>query len=374
MEKKKILIFSTAYLPFIGGAEISIKEITDRLGEIFDFELITARLDRKLPKTEKVGNILVHRIGWGYPIVDKLWLPVGGTLKIFSLQKEKPFNAFWCAMVSFASGPAYIFNLLNKNKVPIILTLQEGDSEDHFARRWGGLINFSWKIALKRTKTVTAISSFLADRAKKFGFDGLVEVVPNGVDLDKFSPGDKKVLLDYVMIITTSRLVQKNGVDTLVESLRFLPEKYHLFAIGDGVERDELENLAFRHALTDRVEFVGVLPHEEMIKYLRQADIFVRPSRTEGLGNSFLEAMAVGLPTIGTPVGGIVDFLKDGETGWLVPPDDPEKLAKTIEAVYENRFSTDRIAKNGQELVRFKYNWKDIAKKMGEIFFSVENR
>lgn len=373
MEKKKILIFSTAYLPFVGGAEIAIKEITDRLGEDFEFEMITARLGAGAPSREQVGNILVHRIGLGHPTIDKLWLPFGGALKIFSLKKKTDFFAFWCVMASFASGSAYIFNLISRKKVPIILTLQEGDSEGHFASRWGGMINISWRLALGRTKIVTAISSFLADRAKRFGFAGDVLVVPNGVDLEKFTPADRKFILDYVMIITTSRLVHKNGIDTLIESLRFLPADYRLFIIGDGPDRDELENLAFRYALTDRVDFIGTLNHDEMIKYLRQADVFVRPSRTEGLGNSFLEAMALGLPTIGTPVGGIVDFMTDNETGWLVPLENPEALAEKIKSVHENRFSTDRVAKNGQELVRKNYNWDDISKQMGEIFFSVKN-
>jgi len=64
--KKKILIFSTAYCPFVGGAEVAVKEITDRLGEDFEFDMITARLDNSLPRYEKIGNVDVHRVGFSF--------------------------------------------------------------------------------------------------------------------------------------------------------------------------------------------------------------------------------------------------------------------------------------------------------------------
>ena len=66
-QRRRILIFSTAYYPFVGGAEVAVKEITDRLVGSFDFDLITARFEKKLPPVEKVGNVTVYRIGSGKP-------------------------------------------------------------------------------------------------------------------------------------------------------------------------------------------------------------------------------------------------------------------------------------------------------------------
>ena len=81
MQKPRILIFSTAYYPLVGGAEVAIKEITDRLTDKYEFELITARLDRKLAKQEKVGAVLVHRVGFGNAF-DKLIVAFLGIFKI----------------------------------------------------------------------------------------------------------------------------------------------------------------------------------------------------------------------------------------------------------------------------------------------------
>ena len=86
--KPRIVIFSTAYYPFVGGAEVAIKEITDRLASQFDFEMITARLDAKLAKEEQIGSVLVHRIGFGSNF-DKLLVPFLGALKVAEINKKR---------------------------------------------------------------------------------------------------------------------------------------------------------------------------------------------------------------------------------------------------------------------------------------------
>jgi len=78
---KKILIFSTAYFPFVGGAEVAVKEITDRVENI-KFDMITARMDRKLPRIERIGNIEVHRVGIGCKTIDKFLLLFFGLKKV----------------------------------------------------------------------------------------------------------------------------------------------------------------------------------------------------------------------------------------------------------------------------------------------------
>ena len=123
MISKRILIFSTAYLPYIGGAEIAIKEITDRLPDI-QFDLITAKFEKDLPKIEKIGNINVYRLGFGLSLLDKLLLPFWGAIFALNLNKKNHYDLFWCVMATFASGGAYIANWFHK-KIPIVLTLQE---------------------------------------------------------------------------------------------------------------------------------------------------------------------------------------------------------------------------------------------------------
>ena len=103
--KPRILIFSTAYYPFVGGAEVAISEITSRLAGEFQFEMITARLDAKLAKEEKVGDVLVHRIGFGSNL-DKLLVPFLGALKVAEVNKKRKIDLFFPAMGTYASGGA----------------------------------------------------------------------------------------------------------------------------------------------------------------------------------------------------------------------------------------------------------------------------
>ena len=113
---------------------------------------------------------------------------------------------------------------------------------------------------------------------------------------------------------------------------------------------------------------MGEKNYSEIPRYLKTADLFVRSSRSEGLGNAFIEAMAAGLPIIGTPVGGIPDFLKDGETGLFCEVDNPKNLAEKIMLLLNNGELREKLIKNGLELVREKYDWNNIIKKFREIY------
>ncbi|MFA6405789.1 MAG: glycosyltransferase [Candidatus Paceibacterota bacterium] len=382
MEKsKKILIFSTAYYPLVGGAEVAIKEITDRI-EGVQFDLITAKFDSNLLKFERVGNVNVHRLGFGFKTLDKLLLPFWGAIFALNLNNKNHYDYFWCVMASFASGAAYIANMLKFwRPVPIILNLQEGDSEDHFKKRWFGLINLSWRVALSRTQKLTVLSSFLAQRAKKFGYNGEINIIPNGVDIQKFEVRDtsyekeeiEKIRRDLgikegeIALVTVSRLNIKNGVADVIKALVKLSENIKFLILGDGELRKDLEGLTKSLKVSDRVIFKGFVSHDDMPKYLHACDIFIRASLSEGFGNSFIEAMACKLPVIATPVGGIPDFLKDHETGYFCEVKNSGSIADTVQKVIVDP-DKNKIIENAYNMVLEKYSWDLIANQMKEVF------
>jgi glycosyltransferase involved in cell wall biosynthesis len=189
---RRILIFSLVYYPrFIGGAEVATKEITDRISsDEVEFDMITLNGGGELP-VEKIGNITVYRILNRVGVIQKFLFPWVAVFKIRKLMKKQAYDSFWAMMATFSSGSPYLFNMLQgmvgRQKVPITLTLQEGDSEKHFRSRWFGMINFSWKAALKRTAHLTVISHYLAERARKYGYTGVISLIPNGVAYEKFA-------------------------------------------------------------------------------------------------------------------------------------------------------------------------------------------
>ena len=382
--KKRILIFSTAYYPFVGGAEVAIKEITDRLGGEYEFDLITGRFQKDLLAVENVGKVTVYRIGSGRPILDKILLPFAGAMKVWKLEKEKKYDFFWGVMVTFGSGAGYVFNVLRrftgKVKIPMILTLQEGDSESHLRYRWGGLINLSWWLALRQSDFLTGISNFLLHRAEQMGYKGSVALIPNGVDTKifsrVFSEDEKKNIREKflkkegdIFLVTTSRLVRKNAVDDIISSLTYLPENISLLVIGKGEEGLGLQEKAVGLKVADRVKFLGFISHQDIPQYFSICDIFVRPSRSEGFGNSFIEAMAAGLPVIATPVGGIADFLDDKETGVFCSLDNPKSVAEAVKLLIEDQSLTSKIVTKAKARVVELYDWDCIAREMKEKVF-----
>ena len=104
-----------------------------------------------------------------------------------------------------------------------------------------------------------------------------------------------------------------------------------------------------------------------MPKYLKACDIFIRPSLSEGFGNSFIEAMAARLPVIATAVGGIPEFIEDGITGYFCEPQNPESIAKIVRRVIDD-VGTNRVVDNAHKMVKERYGWDLIAERMKDIF------
>ena len=378
--KKTILIFSTAYVPFVGGAEVAMKEITDRIDE-YNFVMVTAQMDKKLPKKEQIGNITVHRIGVGIPVVDKVYLALCGHIKGIALHKKHNFSCVWSLMASYCGFSARRFK--KKTNVPFLLTLQEGDPIDYILHKVR-FVKKQFKEIFSLANGLQAISMYLFDWGKDMGFVGNVaEVVPNGVDVARFTKKytDEELVAvrksfgfsdDVFLLVTASRLVIKNDVESVIKALPLLPKDVCFVVCGTGDLNEQLVGLAKELDVFDRVTFLGNKSHEELPKILHASDAFIRPSITEGLGNAFLEAMAVGLPTIGTRVGGIPDFLEDGKTGFFCEVQNPQSIAETIVRIQHlSPEEKNHIHKNAMEVITQRYNWEDISGRMKHIFTSL---
>lgn len=396
---KRMLIFSVAYHPLVGGAEVAVKEITNRIpSREVSFEMVTLRFS-ETKKEERVGNVFVRRLV--PPIVPaflrKLLFPFVSLYVASRLHRQKSFDAIWAIMASYAGFGALFFKLLHP-RVPFLLTLQEGDPIPEIKRKVM-LLYPLFRMIFTRADRIQAISNYLAGWAREMGARCFVTVVPNGVDLVKFQiPNSKSPAcaetasagsqinsnteipnyqvkrqrtrneLRYkdsdVVLVTTSRLVPKNGVGDIIEAMRLLDPRVKLLIVGSGnLEFDLKMNVQYRK-LEDRVKFLGFIPHETLPSYLSASDIFVRPSLSEGMGNSFIEAMASGLPVIATPVGGIVDFLKDKETGVFCEPRNPKSIAEAVNLLMRDGALREEIIQNASRVVLEKYDWSNVLREM----------
>jgi glycosyltransferase involved in cell wall biosynthesis len=392
---KKILIFSLAYYPsFIGGAEVAIKEITDRIPkQEYQFDMITLRLDKNLPKFEKIGNVNVYRIGFvgevknssdslRFPLhYNKYLLPFLAFFKAMQLHREKHYDVTWAMMATYSAFGALFFKF-RYPQIPFLLSLQEGDPFEYIKKRVGIFYPLFKRIFI-RADSIQTISHYLAGFARDMGFTGEVKVVPNGVDLAHFqSPMmdfeltnlKDRLAIKYTdtVLITTSRLVVKNAVGDIIKAIALLPDslknQIKFLILGQGYQEQELKKLVALKGLSKQVFFLGFVAHSEMPKYLKISNIFIRPSLSEGFGNSFIEAMACGVPVIATPVGGIVDFLKDRETGIFCKVSDPKSIADAITTLLNDKKLRDHIIQNALIMVKKDYDWNKIAVDIEGIF------
>ena len=374
-EKKKVLIFSLAYRPLIGGAEIALEEITKRISN-YEFHLITARFDAKNLPYEKLGNVFVYRVGWGIKW-DKYLFFLLAYFKAVALEAKHKFPIVWGMMANYAALAALLFKW--SYDVKYLLTEQSGDSDEFIRKRtwfWRPL----YKQVYKQADIIQVISQWLAERARSFEYQKEIKVVPNGFDGRAFrqkpTAQDKGQMRERLrltasdkVIITVSRLVEKNGLADLIGALVYLPVDYKLLIVGEGPLRPVLEQLVAKLKVASRVIFAGTVANHEVYQYLNLAEVFCRPSLSEGFGNVFVEAMAAGLPVIATDVGGLKDFLIDGETGLVCQVNNPQDIAAKVKKLEEPRLK-DRLVANGLKLSA-KYDWDNIAGQIKEILDSL---
>lgn len=384
---KRILIFSLAYYPkHVSGAEVAIKEITDRIDStLLEFHLVTLRFDAADPSEETIGRVRVHRVGTGGSYLSKILFPFLAALKGRALHKRHAFDAMW-AMMTYMLLPTMIAKSLGV-KVPHILTLQDGDPYEKVfgrlrIRPFLPLINRGFRTAT----VIQAISKYLAMWPTKRGYEGEVLLVPNGASIQSAQEYPQEELSALkaqvgkqegdVLLVSISRLVYQKGLENIIRALPLLPAHVKYLCVGEGEDRAMLESLARELGVAGRVIFTGNVDRTMTAKYRRISDIFVLPSRSEGQGISFLSTMVSGLPMIATQVGGIADFLFDAKrnpgvptTGFAVDPDSPQQIAEQARYVMEHPQEAREAAAHAKAFALREYDWNSVALRMREQVF-----
>jgi glycosyltransferase involved in cell wall biosynthesis len=206
---------------------------------------------------------------------------------------------------------------------------------------------------LKQADGIITVSRDLADRVAELGASAdRVRVIYNGVNTSLFCPGDMLearvrlgIDLKSLTVLFIGNLVHVKGLDILLDACGLLRNEgveFTMYFIGQGEMRAALERQAAALGLANRIRMVGVKPHRELPDWFRAADIFVLPSRSEGVPNVLLEASACGTPYVASRVGGIPEIAHLGR-GELVPPEDFRALAAQMKQ-YLTKSSTERAA------------------------------
>jgi len=204
---------------------------------------------------------------------------------------------------------------------------------------------------------------------------GRIEVIPSGVDLERFrdaKAADLRGLLglsqDAFLVGSVGRLVEVKGHIHLVRAAAKI-EKAHVILVGEGELQETLRQEAAALGCGDRLHFLGF--SEEVPELLKGFDVFVLPSLNEGMGRALLEAMAAGLPCVATRVGGVVDLIQENKNGVLVPPRDPEALAGAIQELADHREEREAMGLRAREWVDESYGREHMVDRLASLYDQV---
>jgi teichuronic acid biosynthesis glycosyltransferase TuaC len=262
--------------------------------------------------------------------------------------------------------------------VPVVATAHRADVLDVPAR--GPASRRRVAEAVGSIDQVCAVSAAIGAAAEGLAHPRRpVEIVPNGADTSVFAPRpaaeararlgvpEGRPVVSYV-----GKLVPRKGVDTLIEAMGLLARRPQgaplLVAAGIGELRPALERRATELGVAERVRFVGKVPHDEVGWWMAAGDLFVLPSLSEGLPTVVCEAMNCGRPVVATAVDGTPEIVRDGETGLLVPPGDPEALAGALARVLDDPALAGRMGEAALRIGRERYTWEANARRMTEIY------
>lgn len=258
--------------------------------------------------------------------------------------------------------------------IPYINTIH--GEEVHLSKRYHLLFALRWLVN-NSSKTITNSTA-----TRKFcleaGLDGdKIEVIPFGVDTDFFRPLEVYKDENIFQILSVGYLIERKGFEYLIRAMPLVLEKYkqaRLKIVGSGPLESKLKELVYELDLGDEVEIVKNVSDEELLMIYNSSDLFVLPSivdsqgNTEGLGVVLLEAMACGLPVIGSDVGGIFDIITNNKTGILIEEKDVPGISESIKKLIEDEELRTILSKNGYYSVKHNFNWETLAKRYIEVF------
>ena len=282
----------------------------------------------------------------------------------------------------FSLPTAAMLPLLDLHGAPVIVTLRGSDVPGFDARQrglrqahrlLGPLTRWIWR----RADRVVVPSESLGQLAQRTVAGLRYSVVPGGVDLARFRPRPalRRLPDGVVRCLAVARLVERNGVDDLIDAIALLERgRYQLEIVGTGPHEAALRYRVRRLGLEGVVRFTGWLEHREVARRCREADLFTLVPRVESFGNAFVEALASGLPIVASTAGGIPELVRHERHGTLVPPRRPRELAQAISALATDPRLRAEIGRRNRTEAERTYSWDRMTARHLTLYNGVQRR
>lgn len=250
------------------------------------------------------------------------------------LRHRNDFDVVYCRGLGDGAVSLAILSALGLCRLPIVAVPinARGTGDAFFLRSIPGW-RFICKLIDKHVRAINLINPSIARDLDELNIRRPQRThIPNGVPI--LAPIPRLPPPPVRRLAWTGRMEPQKGLDLLLPALARLHHagaRFELFLLGDGPKRPELESQASILGIGSCVHFIGAMASADIRDFLKNADIFVLPSRYEGMSNSALEAMEAGLPVLCTRCGGVDSAIENKNAGWVCRPGDPESLARALE-------------------------------------------
>ncbi|MDI6720636.1 MAG: glycosyltransferase family 4 protein [Methanomicrobiales archaeon] len=361
----KILMLNYEYPPLGGGAANATYYLLREFGKRNDLsvDLVTSSASGSFSEDHPADNIAVYNLPirkksihyWTMAEIISYSTQARSFIKKLDPKQYDLIHAFFgipCGALAYE----------HRKDVPYIVSLRGSDVpgfNDRFSFQYTFLkpiIRRVWQQAA----AVVANSEGLRDLAHQTDPSIPIDIIYNGIDTSEFTVREKRNDGRFI-VLTVARLIPRKGIDDLIRAVPEILEKCPdllVRIIGEGNLESELRDLAKKLGVAGHIDFLGYIPHDELPGYYATSDVFVLPSRNEGMSNTILEAMAAGLPIITTDTGGTQELISGN--GQIIPQERPDAIAAAIlQYISDSQMCQDH-GNQSRVLSEF-LDWKQVA-------------
>lgn len=362
-----ILIINSEYPPIGGGAGNASAHIAEQLQRLgYVVTVITSRFGR-LPHREQREHLTIYRVpsirrsqDRSNPLEQIVFILSASVWTLSLIPHFRPNITL--AFFGVPSGAiAWLIKVVYR--LPYVISLRGGDVpgfRPYDFHVYHKLIAPFLRLIWKNASGVIANSNGLRQLAHSFDSNFDIPIIPNGVDLELFKTGDRD--WSSPRLLSVGRIVHQKGLDLAMHALGGLTDlnwEWHI--AGDGPQMQALQSLAQELGIDDRVFFLGWQSRQQIRESYQNANVFVFPSRHEGMPNAILEAMASGLPVIATCIAGNEELVIEGQTGYLVPSEDIEMLQDALKKILSDSTLRRQMGEASRRRVEENYSWESTA-------------
>lgn len=386
----RVLLLNYEYPPYGGGAGVATEALARTLASRgVTVDVVTAGDEASHESVQlwdgtasQEGQLNVHRVPCSRTSVHEAGMRDAASYLLAALPLVRRLlrtERYDAAHFFFSLPTGAMIPLLDLRGIPVIVSLRGSDvpgydSHNLALRRAHRLLKPLTRWIWGRADRVVPVCESLGRLARQTIPKLTYTVIPNGVDLDRFHPATvrRHRRADRVRCIAVARLVERKGLDHLLRAIASLERgRYELEIVGTGPDEHALRELVATLGLDGLVTFSGSLDRASVARRYRDADIFALASVEEAFGNVFAEALASGLPIVGSNIGGIPALVEHGVNGLLVPPRDPHALAAAIRQLGENPGLRASMSRRNREHAENMLSWDRIGTRYLSLYHGI---